>query len=87
MTSQVENITGKNFDAPDETWRPFEKVYGRPIPKKDSPPRPGDVAGAYANADTARVLLGWEARLSLEQAIADALKWAQVRESVLEPRR
>jgi len=65
----------------------FEKVYGRPIPKKDSPPRPGDVAGAYANADTARVLLGWEARLSLEQAIADALKWAQVRESVLEPRR
>jgi len=25
MTSQIESITGKNFDAPDETRRPFEK--------------------------------------------------------------
>ena len=58
----------------------FEKVYGQVINKVDKPPRAGDVAGAYANADTARRLLGWEARLSIEQGIADALKWGEVRE-------
>jgi UDP-glucose 4-epimerase len=61
----------------------FEKVLGKPIHKRDAPPRPGDVAGAYANADTAGRLLGWEAQLSIEQAIADALQWAQVRKQRL----
>jgi UDP-glucose 4-epimerase len=61
----------------------FEKVYGQVINKVDKPPRAGDVAGAYANADTARRLLGWEARLPIEQGIADALKWGEVRETVL----
>ncbi len=61
----------------------FEKVYGQEINKVERPPRPGDVAGAYANADTARRLLGWEAVLPIEQGIADALKWGEVREKVL----
>ena len=61
----------------------FEKVYGQVINKVDKPPRLGDVAGAYANADTARRLLGWTAGLSIEQGIADALKWGEVREKVL----
>jgi UDP-glucose 4-epimerase len=47
------------------------------------PPRPGDVAGAFANADTARKLLGWEAKLSVEQGIADALKWGEIRNSII----
>ncbi|GAP07786.1 UDP-galactose 4-epimerase [Anaerolinea thermolimosa] len=61
----------------------FERVYGKPINKVEKPPRPGDVAGAYANADTALRLLGWKAKLSIEQAIADALKWAEIRDRVL----
>ncbi len=61
----------------------FEKVYGKTINKREMPPRPGDVAGAYANADTAKKLLGWEARLPIEQGIADALKWGELRNSVL----
>jgi UDP-glucose 4-epimerase len=61
----------------------FEKVYGQVINKAECPPRPGDVAGSYANADTARRLLGWEARLPIEQGIADALKWGEVRENIL----
>jgi UDP-glucose 4-epimerase len=61
----------------------FEKVWGRPIPKGDYPSRPGDVAGSYANGDTARKLLGWEAQLSIEQGISDALKWGELRESIL----
>lgn len=61
----------------------FEKVNGRAIPKIETQPRPGDVAGAYANADKAKQLLGWEAELSIEKGIEDALKWGKVREEIL----
>ncbi len=61
----------------------FEKVYGQKINKKETAPRPGDVAGAYANADTAKRLLGWEAELSIEQGISDALKWGELRNKLL----
>jgi UDP-glucose 4-epimerase len=61
----------------------FEKVYGKPVPVREVPPRPGDVAGAYANADTALKLIGWQAELPIEQGIADALKWGEAREKIL----
>jgi UDP-glucose 4-epimerase len=61
----------------------FEKVIGQPINKADGPARPGDVAGSYCNADTAKRLLGWQAELSVEQGIADALKWGEMRDKVL----
>jgi UDP-glucose 4-epimerase len=53
----------------------FETVYGRKINTKVAPPRPGDIAGAFANADRALSLLGWKAELSIQQGIEDALKW------------
>lgn len=61
----------------------FEKVYGSTIRKRDSGPRPGDVAGSFCNADTAWRLLKWKAELSIEAGIRDALKWGEVRESIL----
>ncbi|HAL15804.1 MAG TPA: UDP-glucose 4-epimerase GalE [Anaerolineaceae bacterium] len=61
----------------------FENVFGKKVPLREMPPRPGDVAGAYANADTAGRLLGWEATSSIEQGIASALKWGEVRKSIL----
>jgi UDP-glucose 4-epimerase len=61
----------------------FEKVYGQTINKEDVDPRPGDVAGSYANADTALRLLNWKAEMSLEQGIADALKWGSLRMEIL----
>ena len=61
----------------------FEHVYGQEIPKKETPPRPGDVAGAYANADKAKRLLDWEAELPIEKGIEDALMWGKVREEIL----
>jgi UDP-glucose 4-epimerase len=75
--------TGKGVTVK-EMVAAFEKVYGQEINKREMPPRPGDVAGAYANADTALRLLGWKTELSLEQGIADALKWGEVRESILD---
>ena len=61
----------------------FEKVYGKEINKVETDSRPGDIAGSYCNADTAKKLLGWQAKLSIEQGITDALKWGEIRETIL----
>jgi len=61
----------------------FENVVGKQLPVSIQPPRPGDVAGAYANADKAKRLLGWKAEKSIEEGISDALKWGQVRDTII----
>jgi UDP-glucose 4-epimerase len=61
----------------------FEKVFGSSVPITEAPPRPGDVVGAYANVDKASSLLDWRAELSIDDAIASALAWADRREEVL----
>jgi UDP-glucose 4-epimerase len=60
----------------------FENVYGKVLPKKESEARLGDVAGSFANADSALKLLNWEASLNIESAICDALKWAEIQKSL-----
>lgn len=55
----------------------FEDVWGSSIPKEEAPPRPGDVAGAYASADRALELLEWHTRLTIREGIADALRWTR----------
>jgi UDP-glucose 4-epimerase len=62
----------------------FEKVIGREINKEEKPPRPGDVAGAYANANKAKQLLDWEAKLPIGKGIEDALKWGEARKEILD---
>jgi UDP-glucose 4-epimerase len=74
--------TGKGVTVK-ELVAAFEKVIGHSIAKREAEPRPGDVAGSFANADTAGRLLGWEASLSIEQGISDALKWGELRSSIL----
>ena len=61
----------------------FENVFGSPVPVREAGPRPGDAVGAYADVSRAAELLGWSARLGLEDGIASALAWAEKRESVL----
>jgi len=60
-----------------------ERVVGKPVPVVEAPPRPGDAAGAFANADKAAELLGWRTELSLDEAIASALAWGEKRKDVL----
>ncbi len=60
-----------------------EQVLGRPVPVREAPARPGDVAGAFANVDRAVELLGWRAELTIAEAVESALAWAERRESVL----
>lgn len=61
----------------------FEKVIGKSIKKTIGPRRPGDTAGSFCNADTAKHLLDWQAELSIEQGIRDALRWGEVRDEIL----
>jgi len=61
----------------------FEKVYGKKLKVVETDPRPGDIAGSCASAETAERLLGWKAKLPIEQGIADALKWGEARNRVL----
>lgn len=80
---QVINLGSGNGVTVKELVAAFEKVYGREINKVEAPPRDGDVAGAYANADRAAKLLGWKTTLSIEDGIASALKWGEIRNSIL----
>ena len=61
----------------------FKKVYVKPFDIEEAPPRPGDVAGAYASNDRARKLLNWIPKLTIEDGIRDALKWNEERKLVL----
>ena len=59
----------------------FERALGSPIPQRDAPPRPGDVAGAYADPAKALRLLGWQPALTLEDAVRDAMRWADAQDA------
>ena len=61
----------------------FEHVYGRSVPLREGPPRPGDAIGAFAGVDRARDLLGWSAELTVAEGIDSALRWANKRRDVL----
>jgi len=61
----------------------FERVFGREVPVREAPPRPGDAVGAFANVDLAADLLGWRAELTLDEAIASALAWSEKRQEIL----
>jgi len=74
----VINLGTGNGVTVKELVQAFERVYGQEVKKVEAPPRPGDVAGSCANADTARRLIGWRAKHPIEDGIADALKWDAV---------
>ena len=59
--------------------RAYEETTGRIVNVQEGPPRPGDVAGVYASADSAERLLGWRAQHTLAEGIRDALAWQELR--------
>jgi UDP-glucose 4-epimerase len=60
-----------------EAIQAFESVTGVPVRHRFGPRRPGDAAEVYASVDKARRELGWQARLSVREAMRDAWKWQQ----------
>ena len=55
-----------------EIVRTFENVNGVKVPYKIANRRPGDIATCYANPKKAKEILGWEAKLGLEEMCRDA---------------
>lgn len=55
----------------------FEHSTGKVLPHVIGPRRAGDVIEIYANVQKGQDLLGWKARLTIEDAIRDAWAWEQ----------
>jgi UDP-glucose 4-epimerase len=66
-----------------ELVQSYKEATGAQLEVIESPPREGDVAGAFATNDLARTVLGWVPRRTLEQSIRTALAWAERRRSIL----
>lgn len=81
--STVINVGTGSSVTVQELITEFEGVFGRDVPVKVGPRRPGDTVGAFANVDRAKQLLGWSAELTLADGISSALEWAARREAVL----
>ena len=79
----VINLGTGNGVTVKEFLEAFQKVYGSKVNYTEAPARPGDIAGAFANVERAKDLLGWTTKLTIEDGISDSLKWSQLRDSVL----
>ncbi|GAA4765017.1 MULTISPECIES: UDP-glucose 4-epimerase GalE [Flavobacterium] len=84
----VENVeifnigTGKGSSVL-EVITAFEKVTSRKLSYKIVGRREGDVVEAYADTKKANTVLGWKAKLSLEEALESAWNWEQrIRNSI-----
>ena len=60
-----------------------QRVRNTPITAVESPPRPGDGPGAYANYSRAAALLHWSATKSIEEGISDLFRWLERRRELL----
>lgn len=61
----------------------FEGVVGNPLEIREAERRPGDVAGCYSRSDKAQRLLGWEAQLTIQDAVRHSLEWRDKRPQIL----
>jgi len=62
----------------------FNTVVDPPVTAVEAPRRPGDTAGGYTRSDRAREMLGWQASHTIAEGIRDSLRWAAVRDEVLD---
>jgi UDP-glucose 4-epimerase len=82
-TSRAINLGTGHGTTVRELLAAFNRVSDTPVTAVEAPRRPGDQAGAFARCEKAASLLGWRARFSIEDGIADALRWARVRDQIL----
>ncbi|HEV3207576.1 MAG TPA: UDP-glucose 4-epimerase GalE [Terriglobales bacterium] len=55
----------------------IQRVTGKEVPTRQSPPRPGDPPELVADPSRAEKLLRWKATRSLEEIVSTAWKWAK----------
>jgi len=66
--------TGKGYSVLDMV-KNFEKASGRPIKYKILSRRPGDIATCYADPTKAKLELGWEATMDIDEMCEDSWRW------------
>lgn len=66
--------TGKGYSVFD-LIHAYEKATGKNVPYKVTARRPGDVAICYADPTKAREILGWTAKLGIEDMCRDGDRW------------
>ena len=62
----------------------FEKVAGKPIPRKIMPRRFGDVPALWADASLANKKLDFEAKLNISEMCIDTWRWQRLNPNGLE---
>lgn len=76
-TGHVVNLgTGRGYSVL-ELIAAYSAVCGRALPFRIAPRRPGDPAASYADPSKARALLGFEAKLDLNDMCASSWNWIQ----------
>lgn len=66
--------TGVGYSVLDMV-KAFETASQRPVPFDIVDRRPGDIAACYADPALAKAVLGWEAKLNLDDMCRDAWRW------------
>jgi UDP-glucose 4-epimerase len=69
------NLSGKNATAILDVIGLLEKVTGKTARVKHFPPRPGDPVELFADATKAKSVLGWEAKVSLDEGLKQTVDW------------
>lgn len=72
---EVFNVgTGRGYSV-QEVVDTFERETGVNLNYKYADRRPGDVPSIFADASRAEMVLGWKAKMSMEDALRDAWNW------------
>lgn len=72
---QVFNLgTGVGYSVLDIV-KAFNKAYGKELPYKIAPRRPGDIATCYSDPTKAKEVLGWVAKRGIEEMCEDSWRW------------
>lgn len=72
---QVFNLgTGIGYSVLDIV-KAFNKAYGKELPYKIAPRRPGDIATCYSDPTKAKEVLGWTAKRGIEEMCEDSWRW------------
>ena len=66
--------TGRGYSVMD-VLHAYERACGRKLPYVVDPRRPGDLAAYWADPARARELLGWEAKLGIDEMCTDSWNW------------
>lgn len=78
------NLGTGNGSSVLEVAAAYEKACGKEIPKKITPRRAGDIDTSFANAEKAKKLFGWEAKLTLDDMCLDSWNFTKLNPNGIE---